>query len=628
MLLESPRPAAGHASFGSGAWTRVADRPERSADPVADPDPVRAANAAAVANLLRCWVRETAVPEPADGMLRLDFDAGGVRVEAPVYYWSEVGWHRFGQARVVRRTQDGRRADRTGVVADAALLALLLKREAAALPGRTDQAPETDLVARVTDSVAHIARFVAARRAARFDPAGTTPFLGAEQSLVLGDPLHPAPKGRGPLTEAETAAYSPELRGAFPLHWFAADPSIVSADSALHRSAQAAVAALPGPGLIVPAGMAAIPAHPWQARDLVTRPAIAALLDEGLLRDLGPAGPLWYPTSSLRTVYRTGAPVMLKLSLGLNITGSGREHDRKALLRGIEAHRLLDAGLGAELGAAHPSFHIVRDPAWLAVDLPGAEAPDSGLDAALRTNAFGPSDLVRCVAGLAAEQPGAGVSLLALLATGLAIRGHRRVDDVSREWFGRYLETVAAPILWLYAQHGVALAAHQQNTLVELNAGGWPTGGYYRDSQSICFAEPCVAGLSRWVPEVGTESGAVVPYTVADERLGYHFVVNNILGLIGAFGVQGLADEGLLLDDLRCFLIRFATNRTEAGRRVPNLVVALLDGETLRCGANLLTRAIGPDEPPTAAAAYLDIPNPLAHRTTICPPIEPQTQGR
>lgn len=626
MLLESSRPTAGYTSFGSGAWVHVADRPERSADPVADPDPVRAANAAAVANLLRCWVRETAVPEPADGMLRLDLDAGGVRVEAPVYYWSEVGWHRFGQARVVRRTQDGRRADRTGVVADAALLALLLEREAAAMPGRVDQVPETGLVARVTDSVAHIARFVAARRAARFDPAGTTPFLGAEQSVVLGDPLHPAPKGRGPLTEAETAAYSPELRGAFPLHWFAADPSTVSADSALSRSAQAAIAALPGPGLIVPAGMVAIPAHPWQAHDLVARPEIAALLDEGLLRDLGPAGPHWHPTSSLRTVYRVGAPVMLKLSLGLNITGSRREHDRKALLRGIEAHRLLEAGLGAELAAAHPGFHVVRDPAWLAVDLPEADAPDSGLDVVLRTNAFGPRDLVRCVAGLAAEQPGAGVSLLALLVTGLAIRGHRRIDDVSREWFGRYLETVAAPILWLYAQHGVALAAHQQNTLVELNAGGWPIGGHYRDSQGIRYAEPCVGGLSRWVPEVGADSGGVVPYAVADARLGHHLVVNNILGLIGAFGAQGLADEGQLLDDLRCFLIRFATNRTESGRRVPNVVVALLDGDTLRSKANLLTPAVAPSEP--SAAAYIDIPNPLSHRTTICPPAEPQTQGR
>jgi siderophore synthetase component len=617
--MDTPRVTAGYGSAGAAPWARgAAAAPERSADPVEDPDPVRAANAAAVANLLRCWVRETAVAEPADGVLRLELKAGGVRVEAPVYYWSAVGWHRFGQVRVVRRAENGKRADRTGVLADAASLALLLEREAAVLTdgewSGTGTA-QTDLVARVSDSVAHTARFIASRRVARFDPAGTTPFLGAEQALILGHPLHPVPKSRGPLTEAESAAYSPELRGAFQMHWFAAAASVVSSDSALPRSAEATVGTLTGPGLIVPAGMVAIPAHPWQARDLVTRPEIAALLDEGLLRDLGPAGPLWHPTSSLRTVYRADCPVMLKLSLGLSITNSRRENLRKELLRGIEAHRMLEAGLGAELAAKHPGFAVVRDPAWLAVDLPDAESPDSGLDVMLRANPFGASDLVRCVAGVIAEQPGAGVSLLASLCTGLAIRSHRRIDDVAREWFARYLDAVAAPILWLYAEHGVALEAHQQNTLVELNAGGWPVGGRYRDNQGYYYAESYAERLERWIPKAGVASDTIVADDVVNERLGYYLGVNNILGLVGAFGAQGLAEERLLLDDLRRFLTWFARDRADAGGRVPRMVAELLDAETLRCKANLLTRAAGLDElvePLATQSVYVDIPNPVA----------------
>ena len=620
MLMETTRATPPAFPAAVPVRLRAGGAAERSADPVEDPDPVRAANAAAVANLLRCWVRETSVAEPADGVLRLDLKAGGVRVEAPVYYWSPVGWHRFGQVRMIRRAEHGKRADRTGVLADAAALALLLEREAADAGGADpdaaiDQGSGTDLVARVADSAAHTARFIAARRVARCDPAGTTPFLSAEQALILGHPLHPVPKSRGPLTESEASAYSPELRGAFQLHWFAADRSIVSGDSALARSAEATVAGLTGSGLIVPTGMVAIPAHPWQAKDVVGRPALARLLDEGLLRDLGPAGPRWHPTSSLRTVYRADAPVMLKLSLGLSITNSRRENLRKELLRGVEAHRMLEAGLGAELAAAHPGFGIVRDPAWLAVDLPDAEEPDSGLDAVLRENPFGPGDLVRCVAGLVAEQPGAGVSLLASLVTGLAIRSHRRIDEVAREWFARYLEAVAAPVLWLYGTYGIALEAHQQNTLVVLNPGGWPVGGRYRDNQGYYYAESRVAGLERWIERPGRDSDTVVADAVVDERLGYYLGVNNIMGLIGAFGAQGLAEERLLLGDLRGFLERFSRDGVGAGGRVPDAVTALLEGETLRCKANLLTRAAGLDElvePLATQSVYVDVPNPLS----------------
>ncbi|MFV2121941.1 iron transporter, partial [Streptomyces sp. Act-28] len=64
------------------------------------PDPAAEADRAAVDNLLRCWVRETGVERPADDVLRLELPASGTAVEAPVRYWSPVGWHRFGPARL------------------------------------------------------------------------------------------------------------------------------------------------------------------------------------------------------------------------------------------------------------------------------------------------------------------------------------------------------------------------------------------------------------------------------------------------------------------------------------------------------------------------------------------------
>ncbi|HEU5355024.1 MAG TPA: IucA/IucC family protein [Actinocrinis sp.] len=604
------------------------------ADLAAGPEPSLAADGVTIGNLLRCWVRERSIQEPADRILRLTLANSDVRIEVPVTYWSPVGWHRFGPARLVdtgfadtgfvdsahagdRYADDqhwGPGVDPVHKPVDPATLAAVLALEAI---GAEQQDMAAQLVGRVAYSAANTARFLAERWNRPGDPAGTTTFLSSEQALITGHPLHPAPKSRDELTSAELAAYSPELRGRFPLHWFAVSPELVSSDSARSASAETILAAIAGADVEVPAGMVPIPAHPWQAGALLANPAIQALLSSGRLRDLGPAGRMWHPTSSLRTVYRDDSPLMLTLSLTLRSGAEQREREgtRTQPRRGVEMHRILEAGLGAELAAAHPGFDFVRDQAWLAVDVPGAADLSSGLQVTLRENPFGPGELVHCLAGLVAERPGADPSMLACLVKGLAVRSHRRVHEVSREWFGRYLEAVAEPILWLYTEHGIALDANQQNTLVAVNAGGWPVGGRYRSDQGSCFAASRAEQLSRWVPHAGRESEAIVEDAVADEQLGHQLGVENLLGLIGAFGSQRLADEMVLLDDLRSFLTRFARRSGTA----PRPVTALLEAETLRCPANLLTGIGGStaDAGDGATAAgvrpvYVDIPNPLA----------------
>jgi len=626
MLTETARavrPAASRACLARNA---------PRADLGAGPEPSLAADGATIGNLLRCWVREQAIPEPADRILRLTLANSDVRIEVPVTYWSPVGWHRFGPARLVdtgyvdtgfvdsvnagdRYADDqhwGPGVDPVHKPVDPATLAAVLALEAT---GGDQQDLAAQLVGRVAYSAANTARFLAERWNRPVDPAGTTIFLSSEQALITGHPLHPAPKSRDDLSSAELAAYSPELRGRFPLHWFAVSPQLMSSDSARSASAETILAAIAGADLDVPAGMVPIPAHPWQAGVLLGNPSIQALLGSGQLRDLGPVGQMWHPTSSLRTVYRADSPLMLTLPLAPRTSGEYREGTRAQLRRGVEMHRILEAGLGDEMAAAHPGFDIVRDQAWLAVDLPHAANASTGLEVTLRENPFGPGDLVHCLAGLVAERPGADPSMLACLIKGLAVRSRRRVHEVSREWFGRYLETVAEPILWLYAEHGIALDAHQRNTLVAVNAGGWPVGGRYRSDQGAYFAASRAERLSRWVPRAGQDSEAIVEDAVADERLGHQLGVENLMGLIGAFGSQRLADEMVLLDDLRSFLTRFARR---AGT-VPQPVTTLLEADTLRCAANLLTAIGGSGAEAGNGAAgsadrsvYIDIPNPLA----------------
>jgi siderophore synthetase component len=395
-------------------------------------------------------------------------------------------------------------------------------------------------------------------------------------------------------------------------------PSLLATDSAWTERGRPVAAArltarLAGAGLPLPDGYAALPAHPWQLGQVRHRPEVAALLDAGLLRDLGGHGAPWHPTSSVRTVHRTGAPAMLKLSLGLRITNSRRENLRKELHRGVEVHRLLRTGLSQRWRAAHPGFDIVRDPAWIAVDTPAGD-PVPGLDAVIRHNPFQPHDDVACVAGLLSPRPRPGGrtgSRLAEIVTRLAARTGRPPGAVAAEWFLRYLEHVVRPVLWLDGEAGIALEAHQQNTLLLLDADGWPAGGRHRDNQGYYFRASRRAELDALLPGIGAHSDTFVSDEVTDERFAYYLGVNNVLGLIGAFGSQRLADERLLLAALRRFLTGVCAGPARTRSTLP---ARLLDSPVLRCKANLLTRLHGLDElvgPVDTQSVYVTIANPL-----------------
>ncbi|MFH8890883.1 IucA/IucC family protein [Streptomyces sp. NPDC017949] len=587
-----------------GGVSPVRPAPAALPDLLDHTDPAIAADAATVENLLRCWVRESGISRP-DGppgtLLRIPLPASGAALLVPVRYWSRAGWHRFAPARL-------QGAPATAPALDAVTLAALIAREGNGRAG-------VDLVGRVADSVHRTTEFISDRRQRPTAPApiDADRFLTSEQSLLLGHPLQPDPKSREGLSEADVRRYSPELHGSFPLHWFAVAPAALATDSAwTERGRQVSAPQLLArlaPGLPLPGGTTALPLHPWQAHDLLRRPAVAALRDAGLLTDLGPHGAPWYPTSSVRTVHRPGSPAMLKLSLGLRITNSRRENLRKELHRGVEVHRLLRTGLAEQWQAAHPGFDIVRDPAWVAVNALDGSAVQ-GLDALLRHNPFRPDDDAVCIAALTAPRPWPGRttmrSRLADTVLRLAAATGRSTSAVSTEWFLRYLDHVVLPILAFDALAGIALEAHQQNTLVLLDPAGWPVGGRFRDNQGYYFRDSRRTELEQRLPGIGETSDTFVPDAVTDERFAYYLGINNVLGLIGAFGAQRLADERVLLAAFRRFLGKAA--------HLGPLPAQLLDSPTLRCKANLLTRLGGLDElvgPVETQSVYVTITNPL-----------------
>ncbi|GAA3875363.1 IucA/IucC family protein [Saccharothrix violaceirubra] len=539
-------------------------------DPLCGP-PGQAAAHAHLEALLRCWTRERDVP--VHDRVRVEV-RGGV-LAADVRYASPTGRHRFGVV-----TLDGRPVD---PVLAAALVAARLGGDVA------------DLVERVAESVRRVEVFVEHRRREPVGPADR--FLEAEQRLLLGHLHHPAPKSRDGISAADNARFSPELRGSFPLFWFSAAEEVVSHGAVDGPDTPSLLAALAGrtpePGRVL------VPAHPWQARDLVHRPRIASLISRGLLEPLGESGPAWSATSSLRTVYRTGSPVMLKLSLGLRITNSRRESTATELRRGSEIHRLLDTGFAAGTLAAHPAFDVVRDPAWLAVDEGGDV---TGLDVALRKV---PSDIgdSRCLAGLVAPRPGIGRTLLGELVLRL---------DAAR-WVADYTDHVLVPMLRLYAETGIGLEAHQQNTLVRVDRAGRVVGGRYRDNQGYYLA---ASHLPRVLGHLGVHEStlAVVDDAIVDDRLTYYLLRNQALAVIGCLGEEGLADERDLLAVMAARLEHAVPALARAGPDGDRLAKRWLSAESLPCKANLLTRLAGIDEvlaPLDNQSVYFAAPNPL-----------------
>ncbi|MEC3885756.1 IucA/IucC family protein [Halobacillus sp. HZG1] len=566
------------------------------------------AEKATMQSFLNCYLRETGNYEWENSgdvkMLRIALVRQHVIIHVPVNYWSLTGRHLFDFPMIFQ--SEGSEESNT---LDYVTMTTLLVKEW--LIGNGQEWSEDELVLRVLLSCKKMKDYVAARYEDRHKLMEEDfTYIEAEQSLLFGHLLHPTPKSKQGLTDVEDREYSPEYKGRFQLHYFSVNPELVEEDSSLGRTASACifedVKDKDGAEPLVEEwnkGRVLLPMHPLQVPVVLKDPEVQRYLASGDVTHLGPAGAGFTATSSFRTLYSEASRFMYKFSVPVKITNSLRANQPKELARGVEVSRLLDTELGEQLSHHHPNFHMMKDPA--AINIPLSKET-SGFEVSLRENPFDQdNEQATLIAGLVQDHAYGGPSRLSAIIHSLAEKEGRALEEVSLEWFDQYLSISLDPILWLHHTYGIALEAHQQNSVVRLE-NGYPSAFYYRDNQGYYFSRSKADHLMELLPSLNSKSDTICEDEVADERLRYYFFFNHLFGLINGFGVSRLADEEKLMDLLRKRLMNHH----------PSLFVqTLLEESKLPCKANLLTRLYDMDElvgPMEAQSVYTAVENPLA----------------
>jgi siderophore synthetase component len=488
--------------------------------PPADASVAHRADAYAAAPLLNCLLREVAerLPEPGD---------------RPV--------HRLPGGRLLRVRGDRRPAEPEVRTADGwrQIGHTELVKLAAEVLTRHTGLSNHELPAEMIDSRDAVAALLTARD--RATPPDD-PYLRSEQSLVTGHPHHPAPKARGGGPVAGWLPYAPEAHARFPLALLG-----VREDAVVEEGDTAALDALGE----APPGYRLLPAHPWQL-DLVS---CADAFEDGRLIRLGTTGFQTWPTAAIRTVYAPERDLFLKFSLDVRITNDIRRLWRHDLLR---LRRTDEAAANALAAGPGPAV-------WLS-------------DRGYRTADFAFEELAVLVRdGLRDRvRPGTTPLLAAALVEGFEGNPLDTADDPAA-WWEAYLGAVVPPALAAFADHGVVLEAHLQNTLVAVDADGMPVQALFRDAEGV-----------KLLPEV--------PRAAGWERLVYCLVVNHLWEVAAA-----LAERRPGFDP-------WPAARRELSRHDLPEIPALLGSPTLPGKTNLLLRWTGADG---ADARSLPLPSPL-----------------
>ncbi|MBA55403.1 MAG: hypothetical protein CMK89_13190 [Pseudomonadales bacterium] len=444
-------------------------------------------------------------------------------------------------------------------------------------------------------------------------------FKDAEQALLIGHSVHPAPKVRQPMTLTEAVQFGPEGGSGFALAWMLVRDDRLHYHSADRTSLRQRVQQLidsddqlnwdlDGPD-DVPEGYTLIPTHPWQLTRLQALPALQQALADRSIIPLPPQGRRWHATSSMRSIYAENAPYMLKFSLSVRLTNSVRHLQPQEAERGALISKVLATETGQQFNRRFTQFDIMQEPAYLCLlDERGEPLPETMM--VFRENLIREqADLQHNVlATLTQDHPMQEVSRLSSLVQEVAFHQRIGLAEAAQHWFGAFLEVAIKPLLLAQADYGLLFGAHQQNIVLGLR-DGLPVHGYFRDCQGTGFSEVGMRLFKLDLAALGESTQNHFESETANKLFAYYLMINSTFSVISAMGADGLIEEEKLLAQLRNF---FRENLTRQ-RRDQSFIRTMLESEALWQKGNFICSVADLNENTMAdpLSIYRTVQNPV-----------------
>ncbi|PIJ97443.1 IucA/IucC family protein [Lysinibacillus sphaericus] len=466
-----------------------------------------------------------------------------------------------------------------------------------------------ELILRIIESYQTMAHYIEKSFEGDKQHRASDTFIEAEQSLLLGHWLHPTPKSRQGMADWQQTSFAPELQGSFQLHYFRVDRKMVKEASVLEISASEHIARSlikSQPEFVKSENVCFIPVHPLQAQWLLQQQYVKKAIAEDLIKYEGALGAYYTATSSIRTVYNAQEEMMYKFSIPVKITNSLRVNRTHELKAGIAMARLMKK---IDFLQKHSSFQMMNDPAYMTIEFPNQT--ESGFEVIFRSNIFpkGHDEGICMIATLVQEPLLEEKSKLCQLIMKIAQSEFRSLESVSLDWFKVYWTNAIEPLLRLYDEHGIALEAHQQNSLLNISSG-YPTTYYYRDNQGYYLSKAYKDVLLSIEPSLHETEELFYEDALIHDRFTYYLFMNQLFPVIARFGADQLINENELLKWSMDQLHLLEKEFTGFGKI---FVRNILKQEELAFKANLLTRFHDVDEleAELEQAVYTKIPNPF-----------------
>lgn len=430
-----------------------------------------------------------------------------------------------------------------------------------------------------------------------------------EQRLIFGHPFHPTPKSSEGFNHEDLQRYAPELQALFPLSFFAIHPDWIKEDwtdeTTLTNDELFPKEVLQSFPSLLAEGYRLFPMHPWQAEYLYRFDVWRNGIKQGKIISLNQIGPEVYPTSSVRTVWSPKYPYSFKLPLHVRITHFVRENTPEQIKRSIDASRVITKlrkkwdystlTLLVEKGALQvsPPASMNRNQFSLAsANVLFRENPDCTHQVPLVL-----ASLLECWPNQ--EEP----PLFDAIREAVGVPQGSIPADKLEEWLKSYLDIAFIPVLNLFANEGISLEAHVQNSMIHLEHG-WPRQFYVRDMEGVSISKERAEWNEYFDHTITSGSPVLYPEEQAWERLQYYLITNHLGHLIYVMAYYGQWSEKEVWRVVREQLENQMDIYSPTMRKY---IHRLLEDPFIKAKANLISRF----QKRSDSAIYLDLPNPF-----------------